>query len=113
VIFGDLYWVNLPDRGGREQRGRRPAIIWQDIQAFLNLPTVVTIPLTSRLDALRFAATVRIVPSSANGLTTPSVAFVFQVGATDIRRIQQRLGRLEDETLTQIAELAKRLQKLT
>lgn len=28
--YGDIYWVNLPDQGGREQRGRRPSIIFQD-----------------------------------------------------------------------------------
>ena len=66
---GDVYWVDLPDRGGREQRGRRPAIIWQDTSAFAQLPTALIIPLTSRLDALRFPATCRIDPTPANGLS--------------------------------------------
>ena len=57
---GDVFWVNLPDVGGREQRGRRPAIVWQDTHIFNSLPTVLTIPLTSRLTALRFPATVQI-----------------------------------------------------
>jgi mRNA-degrading endonuclease toxin of MazEF toxin-antitoxin module len=43
----------LPDRAGREQRGRRPAIIWQDMAGFAVLPTLLIIPLTSRLDARR------------------------------------------------------------
>jgi len=41
--LGDVHWVELPDRGGREQRGRRPAVIWQDTATFPLLPTVLII----------------------------------------------------------------------
>jgi mRNA-degrading endonuclease toxin of MazEF toxin-antitoxin module len=112
VNHGDVYWVDLPDRGGREQRGRRPAIIWQDTSAFVQLPTVLIIPLTSRVDALRFPATWRIDPTPANGLSNPSVALIFQLGASDIRRIQQRLGRLNDSDLQAVQTIAKQLQNL-
>ena len=44
MIYGDIYWVDLPDRGGREQRDRRPVIIFQDIEAYGSLPTVLIIP---------------------------------------------------------------------
>ena len=27
--IGEIHWVELPDAGGREQSGRRPAIILQ------------------------------------------------------------------------------------
>ena len=109
---GELFWVDLPDRGGREQRGRRPAIIWQDTEAFSGLPTILTIPLTSRLGAVRFPATLRIEPSPANGLTTPSIALLFQIGACDVRRIQNRLGRLDEQDVGKIIEIIKRLQQL-
>ena len=110
--YGDVYWVDLPDRGGREQRGRRPAIIWQDTSAFVQLPTVLIIPLTSRLDALRFPATWRIDATPTNGLSDASVALIFQLGASDIRRIRQRLGRLSDSDLQSVQAIAKLLQKL-
>lgn len=109
---GDLFWVDLPDRGGREQRGRRPAIIWQDTDGFPGLPTVLLIPLTSRLAALRFPATVRVEPSSENGLAVPSVALVFQLGASDIGRVRDRLGELSVRDLARVGEIARRLQKL-
>ena len=82
---GDVYWVDLPDRGGREQRGRRPAIIWQDTTAFPRLPTVLIIPLSSQQDTLRFGGTVLLQPTATNGLTVASVALVFQLGACDVR----------------------------
>ena len=113
VNLGDVHWVDLPDRGGHEQRGRRPAIIWQDTSAFLQLPTALIIPLTSRLDALRFPAVWRIDPTPANGLNSPSVALVFQLGASDVRRIGQRLGTLNDADLQAIQTIARKLQRLT
>jgi hypothetical protein len=30
VNAGDIHWVDLPTANGREQRGRRPAVILQD-----------------------------------------------------------------------------------
>jgi mRNA interferase MazF len=113
VNHGEIYWVELPDRGGHEQRGRRPAIIWQDTQAYAGLPTVLVVPLTSRLSASRFPGTLRVEPTATNGLTVPSVALVFQLGACDLDRIQEPLGRLDDGDVRRIAALAKHLQKLT
>lgn len=110
--YGDLHWVDLPDRAGREQRGRRPAIIWQDTSRFGALPTLLIIPLTSRLDAGRFLATRRIDPTPANGLSTASVALIFQLGACDVRRLGQRLGQLDPGDLTAIQDIARKLQRL-
>jgi mRNA interferase MazF len=111
--FGDIHGVDLPDRGGREQRGQRPALIWQDTDAYPGLPTVVIIPLTSKMDSMRYAATVLIQPSETNGLRVPSVALVFQLGASDGRRIRERMGSLEATELGMIRTLASRLLKLT
>jgi len=100
VKLGYVHWVELPERGGREQAGRRPAVIWQDSAAFPQLPTTLVIPLSSQQGALRFGGTVLIQPSPVNGLSLPSVALVFQLGACDVRRIGQRLGRLSDQDLS-------------
>jgi mRNA interferase MazF len=112
VTLGDIHWVDLPDRGGREQRGRRPAVIWQDSTAFPRLPTVLVLPLTSRLDSQRFAATHLVQPTKQNGLSVPSVALVFQIGATDVRRIGARLGRLDPHDLNAVRDMARKLQGL-
>lgn len=110
---GELYWINLPDRGGREQRGERPAIIWQDTAEFPNLPTVLTIPFTSQLDKLRFPGTILIRPSATNGLAVASVALVFQLGACDVRRVNNRIGQLDKDDLAALRLLAARLQQIT
>ena len=45
--LGDIYLVALPQIGGREQMGKRPAIIVQEEE--YNLPTVLIVPLTTKM----------------------------------------------------------------
>jgi mRNA-degrading endonuclease toxin of MazEF toxin-antitoxin module len=110
--LGDVHWVELPDRGGREQRGRRPAVIWQDAESFPLLPTMLVIPLSSQQGAMRFGGTYLVQPSVANGLSVASVALVFQLGACDVRRIGARLGSLSYDDMEKIRALARKLQAL-
>jgi mRNA-degrading endonuclease toxin of MazEF toxin-antitoxin module len=96
---GDLYWVELPARGGHAQAGRRPAIIAQRPS---NLPTVLVIPLTSQQDALRFPGTVLVEITKENGLRNDSVALVFQLTAVDKRHVTNRLGKASEQVMDQI-----------
>lgn len=59
-------------------------------------------PITSSLKALRFAFTVRVEPSSDNGLTLPSVVMVFQMRSIDKSRIVRQLGKLSQADMTRI-----------
>jgi mRNA interferase MazF len=78
--------------------------------AFLtSLPTILIIPFTSAMAAGRFAGTLAVQPDGRNGLTLPSIAFVFQARALDKRDCVQRLGFLDDPTLDRIAELLGKL----
>jgi mRNA-degrading endonuclease toxin of MazEF toxin-antitoxin module len=99
VTVGDLYWVELPARGGRAQAGRRPAIILQMVST---LPTTLLVPLTSQLDALRFPGTILVEPDRDNGLRRPSVALVFQLTAVDSRFVTERMGNVSERVLDEI-----------
>jgi mRNA interferase MazF len=112
VIYGDIHWANLPDRGGRVQHGRRPVVIWQDTARF-SLPTVLVIPFTTNLATLnKYGGTVFVQPTPNNGLSHPSVALVFQLGALDARWIEDRIGQLDDPDLIVLQSAAKTLQLL-
>jgi mRNA interferase MazF len=67
VIVGDLHWVQLPAANGHEQQSRRPAVILQDDQYAGGLPVMLVVPLTTARAAMRFAGTVPILPTAANG----------------------------------------------
>ena len=101
---GEVYWVEFPARGGHAQAGRRPAIVAQEAKASAQLSTVLLIPLTSQLDALRFPATVLVEADSANGLRRPSVALVFQLAAIDRRFMIDTTGRISESALRELWE---------
>jgi mRNA interferase MazF len=96
---GDIHWVELPPAGGREQAGRRPAVVIQDDDFAGALPLVLVIPLTEATSASRFAGTMLVEPTSANGLRQTSVALIFQLGAVDRRRVRNKIGALDADTL--------------
>lgn len=106
---GDVLLVSLPPSDQREQSGRRPAVAVQTDQA--GEPMLMVAPVTSNLSALRFAFSVRIEPSTENGLTMPSVVMVFQMRAIDKERIVRRIGRLSQADMARIdAEIWRMLK---
>ena len=108
---GELWTVSLPQSGGREQVGERPALVVQNALYGQGSPLVLIVPLTSQLSALRFPATVQIAPSTKNGLPQLSVAMGFQTRALDRGRFRQRIGTLSDsDLLTVIRELEQLIQ---
>jgi mRNA interferase MazF len=110
VSVGDIHWVDLPGADGREQRGRRPAIVLQDDSYGSALPVVLVVPLTTARGATRFAGTTLIHPTPENGLPQVSVALVFQLRAIDRRRLLERIGTVNVEVLHALFE---ELDKLT
>ncbi len=106
---GDTLLVSLPTSDTREQSGRRPAIALQtDISGE---PMLMIAPITSNLNASRFAFSIQIEPSKENGLTQTSIVMIFQMRAIDKTRIIKKLGRLSDEDLKKIdAEIWKMLK---
>jgi mRNA interferase MazF len=109
VNRGEIWSVSLPFSTGREQAGQRPAVVIQDAAYGQSSPLALVVPLTSQLAALRFPATVRIEPTSQNGLTRTSVALVFQTRALDRSRFTHQLGILAEEDLNRILFELRRL----
>jgi len=105
-----MHWVDLPAANGREQRGRRPAVVLQDDDYGGNLPVVLVVPLTTARAAMRFAGSTLIRPTAENGLRQASVALVFQLRAIDRGRIQERIGTVSADVLNAMFE---ELGKLT
>jgi mRNA interferase MazF len=102
VNVGDVYWVEFPARGGHAQAGRRPAIIVQSASHSVELPTVLLVPLTTQMDALRFPGTVLVEADSQNGLRRASVALVFQLTTVDRRFVAAHVGEISATLLRQI-----------
>jgi mRNA interferase MazF len=99
---GEIWRVDIAFTPGHAQAGMRPAVIPQVDALIATLPTVLVVPFTSSRGATRFPGTVLVRPDGQNGLTTPSVALVFQMRALDQHYCLQRLGVLDAATLDQI-----------
>jgi mRNA interferase MazF len=108
--YGDIYSVEISASDGREQAGPRPAIIVQTSKAFL--PTILIVPLTSKLAALDFTGTFSIVPDYENNLNTDSVALVFQLRAIDRKRLKGKIGHLSADYIKKLQTLLKFLLQL-
>jgi mRNA-degrading endonuclease toxin of MazEF toxin-antitoxin module len=107
---GDVVRVRLPRPAGppgREQHGIRPAI---DVQIdAANLATAVIVPLTSNLGATQFFGSFIMDPSKENGLDVRSVVLTHQIRAIDRSRIEDVIGTLGKDDLS---ELERNLTKL-
>ena len=97
---GDIFLVNLPNSDGREQSGRRPAVALQTDVA--GTPLLMVAPITSNLNAQRFAYAVRVEPSKENGLSAASIVMIFQMRAIDKTRIVHRIGQLSAEDMQRV-----------
>ena len=106
---GEVWRVRFPSVPGRTQAGERPAVIVHNEPSLTSLPTVLVVPFTSQLAAARFAGTLIIQPDGVNGLSLPSVALAFQLGAQDKRNVLHRLGELDPGTLDAILDLVRQL----
>ena len=107
---GDLFWVEFLGRGGHAQSGRRPALVIQTAEATAKLSTVLLIPLTTQIDALRFPGTALVEVTAKNGLKRSSVALAFQLTAIDKQFIGPYLGTL---SMTAIGAIQQALADIT
>lgn len=108
---GDIYLVEIPLSGGHEQAGLRPAIIVQ-ATGLEGLPTVLIVPLTSKLRAADFPFTFMIEPDNLNNLDVVSVALVFQLRAIDKRRLKNKIGKIEPIKLELLKQSLKEIMGL-
>jgi len=107
---GDIHWVDFPVATGREQQGRRPAIVMQDDGYAGSLPTTMVVPLSTAMRAIRFAETALVAATNESRLRQDSVALVFQFRAIDRSRVRQMPGTISE---AERDEVFRELRKLT
>src|SRR5689334_15065835 len=104
---GEIWDVNLDPVVGREQGGRRPALILSsDLLHALPSRLAFAVPITSRDRGARWH--VRIEPP-AGGLTVPSFVLCEQMRAISTRRLVRRRGVVGDTTLVEVAAIVRLL----
>ncbi len=105
---GEIVLLELPLSNGHEQFGARPAII---VSEEIN-KIIIVIPLTTKISALKYPFTINIECSKLNGLKENSTALLFQLRALDKKRIKNKIGELEENSLKEINKLLIEMLKL-
>lgn len=98
VDQGEIYWITLPNRGGREQSGRRPCVVMSR-RAVNHGNPIVVVPMTSetrRANSYNIAipANEIVRDLSSKSTVVDSVALCGQVFMVDKRKLEDRLGKL-------------------
>lgn len=96
---GDLVWLSFDPQKGREQRGRRPALVLSPISYHQKAGLMVVVPITSAVKGYRFE-----VPLPENGLIHGAI-LADQVRSVDIAaRLESIAGQIDPSTLDTVRD---------
>src|SRR5579864_196192 len=98
IDAGEVYWITIPSKAGREQEGRRPCIVMSRRGVNHGNPVVVVPMSTNQKKAnsynIAIPASEIIKDVGSKSTVVDSVALCGQVFAVDKRKLEERLGKL-------------------
>ena len=98
VRRGDIYYADLSPVVSSEQGGVRPVLIVQNDVGNRYSPTVIAAAITSQTGKARLPTHIEVHTDS--GLAKSSIVLLEQIRTLDKRRLKDRMGHLDDETMT-------------
>ena len=103
VKRGDIYYADLSPVVGSEQGGVRPVLIVQNDTGNRYSPTVIAAAITSQTNKAKLPTPIEL-SAPDFGLPRDSVVLLEQIRTIDKRRLRERMGRVEGETMGKIDE---------
>jgi len=104
----EIWDADLRGFEGHEQKGKRPGIIWKDLD---HVGLAVIIPLTTKMERTKLPYT-HLISAGLNGLLEDSVALLYQMKSIDKKRLIKKIGKLDKEDIEAISGLLKDMLKL-
>lgn len=101
VKRGDIYYADLSPVVGSEQGGMRPVLIVQNDTGNRHSPTVIAAAITSQTGKARLPTHIELTAPSC-GLSRDSVILLEQIRTIDKSRLRERMGKLDDATMTRV-----------
>ena len=102
VRRGDVFYADLSPVVGSEQGGVRPVLIVQNDIGNRYSPTVIAAAITSQTSKARLPTHIEVFSSA--GLSKDSVVLLEQIRTIDKRRLKEKMGHLDDETMSAVNE---------
>ena len=101
VKRGDIFYADLSPVVGSEQGGMRPVLIVPNDTGNKHSPTVIAAAITSQTSKARLPTHIELNAQSV-GLTRDSVILLEQIRTIDKSRLRERMGKLDDNTMTKV-----------
>ena len=101
VKRGDIFYADLSPVVGSEQGGMRPVLIVQNDTGNKHSPTVIAAAITSQTGKARLPTHIELNAQSV-GLSRDSVILLEQVRTIDKSRLRERMGRLDENTMSAV-----------
>ena len=98
---GDIYYADLSPVVGSEQGGVRPVLIVQNDTGNRHSPTVIAAAITSQVGNARLPTHIELSAQSV-GLSRDSVILLEQIRTIDKSRLKEKMGRLDENTMTRV-----------
>ena len=107
VHRGDIYYADLSPVVGSEQGGIRPVLIVQNDIGNRYSPTVIAAAITSQTGKTKLPTHIEVQsepPTGGvrNGLAKNSIILLEQIRTIDKRRLREKMGRLDDQTMQMV-----------
>ena len=101
VKRGDIFYADLSPVVGSEQGGCRPVLIVQNDTGNKHSPTVIAAAITSQTGKARLPTHIELNAQSV-GLSRDSVILLEQIRTIDKSRLRERMGKLDENTMTKV-----------
>ena len=101
ITRGDIYKADLSPVVGSEQGGIRPVVIVQNDMGNRYSPTIIVVPITTRLNKKNLPTHTKINNSS---LLKESIALMEQIRTIDKSRLIEFIGVLNESEMNRITE---------
>jgi mRNA interferase MazF len=101
VRRGDIYYADLSPVVGSEQGGLRPVLIIQNDIGNRYSPTVIAAAITSKMSKTKLPTHID-VPGEDAGLAKDSIILLEQIRTIDKKRLKEKMGHLDDATMTSV-----------
>ena len=105
VKRGDIWLVNLEPTIGAEINKTRPCVIIQNDIGNAHSPFTIIAPLTTK--KLEVVRNFEVFVSKKAGIDADSKALLNQIRSIDKKRLMERIGHVDDETMGIIDEAIK------
>jgi mRNA interferase MazF len=101
---GDIIWINFNPQSGREQAGRRPALVISPTVYNRRVKLIIVCPITTKIKGYLLEIPI------PEGLAVSGVVLADQIKSLDYRTRQAEfIDKLPDENLVRVISIVTRL----